>query len=340
MNNSSVANQSIDALVKALGNLDNRPVPTPEIYRPESGQAFTEYLDVFESYCARNFRGGSDLWGSQLGNFLEGDLLQAYRVLRVPGEGYNALKLKLVEWLASSQDKLEHEAKRKFTQACRAPDERIRLYAARLEKLFQVAYPRRSPDCSKSLRDKLIDTVPGRFREQLLTAQSIGATMGSDDLTWTKILVMASQFDARDYSREVPAETCYFANDSRVDNSYGSSTTCSKCLQVCTSEPSQDWARKPVEPKLEIPTGSKRDLNSEPRREPYPGSCFHCGKRGHVKKDCFRLKNACFTCGSESHRMADCPQRRSSRFGQRPNSFANPNSEPVGRRTLNSALPK
>ena len=75
------------------------------------------------------------------------------------------------------------------------------MFAARLEKLFRLAYPRRSTDANKTLREKFVDTVPGRFREQLLTAQAITQATNGSELSWPQMLSMAGQYDAKDFSR-------------------------------------------------------------------------------------------------------------------------------------------
>ena len=42
--------------------------------------------------------------------------------------------------------------------------------------------------------------------------------------------------------------------------------------------------------------------------------CHHCGKRGHIVRDCRYKSGACLICGSKDHLRRDCPNytRRSS----------------------------
>ena len=39
-------------------------------------------------------------------------------------------------------------------------------------------------------------------------------------------------------------------------------------------------------------------------------TCYECGKKGHTKNQCYRLKGGCFRCGNTEHRIAECPQVR------------------------------
>ncbi|GAV77086.1 zf-CCHC domain-containing protein [Cephalotus follicularis] len=38
------------------------------------------------------------------------------------------------------------------------------------------------------------------------------------------------------------------------------------------------------------------------------GTCYHCGRRGHLQKDCWRMNGLCLRCGAAGHMMKDCPK--------------------------------
>ena len=305
--------ESINLLVNALSNLDHRPVPSPEIFNPESGQSFNDFLLAFENYCESNFRGDKNLWGSQLGKFLDGELRDAYTALRVPGEPYGDLKRKLTDWLLSSKDKMEFEAKQKFKNARRATDERIRLYGARLQKYFQVAYPKRAIEGSKVLREKFIDTVPWRFKDRILTAQSVRLSMEEEELGFSKILAMASQYDARDFSKDKSGEECMNVEQSERESE-------SRGMKEVRDAPRRSEGNS-----------DGRGFSSSkysPSRPKYTDlECFYCKTVGHVRKDCRRLKNQCLVCGSDKHKVSDCPDRRSSGWDYRRGGYDSRRSE-------------
>ena len=349
-NNSSVC--TMDDLVSALGKLDLRPVPTPDTFDPNSGQSFSDFLETFEQYCKQNFRGDSKLWGSQLCKFISGDVRQAYDALKVPGEDYYELKGKLVDWLASSKDKLEYDSKQRFSEAKRNGGEAIRLYAARLQKIFQIAYPRRVAESSRALRDKFLDTVPGRFRDQVLTAESVRSTLDSAETGWSHILAMASKFDARDFSKGKPVDDCNW-----VESSRSGMCSCSSKSAVSTQEvwqvnagstPSAGRPSTDRTGNYTIERGeqgqrvfSKQGILS-PNRE-MAVECFYCGREGHMKRDCRKRLRQCFGCGSTEHRIAECTELRSTKQSR----MTGANLEKVGnvrgfesKEDLNSGLPK
>lgn len=187
---------SAEDVLQALSRLDNRSVPKPEAFDSASGQSFNQFLSTFEEYCQHTFRGSSTLWIGELGRLLKGDMSSAFEVLKVPGDSYNTLKKKLQKWRQDKRESYENDTKSRFTKAQRKPMESLRLYAARLEKSFRLAYPHRTVDASRTLRQKYFDTVPATFRKQLQTARSLSMSMNQRELSWETILTLASQQDA------------------------------------------------------------------------------------------------------------------------------------------------
>ncbi|GAV79370.1 zf-CCHC domain-containing protein [Cephalotus follicularis] len=38
------------------------------------------------------------------------------------------------------------------------------------------------------------------------------------------------------------------------------------------------------------------------------GACYHCGRKGHLQKDCWRMNRLCLRCGEAGHSVRDCPK--------------------------------
>ncbi|GAV82260.1 zf-CCHC domain-containing protein/zf-CCHC_4 domain-containing protein [Cephalotus follicularis] len=38
------------------------------------------------------------------------------------------------------------------------------------------------------------------------------------------------------------------------------------------------------------------------------GACYHCGHKGHLQKDCWRMNELCLRCGASGHSAKDCPK--------------------------------
>ena len=335
MGNNLGTNESMNLLVNALSNLDTRPVPTPRIFDPESGQSFQSFLESFENYCKRSFRGDDDLrhtsWGCELGKFLQGNLHEAYLALHIVGEPYEVLRHKMLDWVGSSKDRMVAEAKLKFSEAKRKPDEQMRLYAARLSKYYQVAYPNRVLSGKfKPLIEKYTKTVTGRMRDRILNTE---AALGDGELTWEKVLSIASKYDARDYSA--------------VANAYEVTNECMNVEEVAGGWHGPNVAgrgRRGAAPVLSganvYPVGQGNRYGDGLQRAPTNSparQCFRCQGIGHFARDCTmrapRLQ--CYVCGSTSHRAADCERR----FGYNPGNAGRASSPITASQNLNRGSP-
>lgn len=298
-NTFSTGNES--AILDALQRLDNRTVPKPEEFDADSGQSFETFISLFEEYCKYNYRGSSSLWIGEFGRLLKGDIKLAFDALKIPGDNYDAVKHKLVKWMADRREQIEVDTKRKFTTAKINVGESPSLYAARLEKKFRLAYPRREVETSRKLIQKYLDTVPDDFRNQLLAAKAMMRSMSQQDLTWSTVLFHACQYEMNSKRKLQPDPALTYVGDVHVDTS-GIHTYSSR------------W---PIVPG---PTA----LDSRTR-------CTHCQKEGHSRANCRKLLNQCYYCGSSDHRISSCPDRRNNRspFRERVTQVNNSPTQPT-----------
>ena len=310
---------SVNHLSQFFSRMDNRTMPKPEKYDLASGQPLKEFLSTFEEYCLNNYRGSKSLWTSELERFLEGSIHEAYLVLRVPGDSYSSIKKKLVKWCKDSQDVIRKDTLRKFEKAQFKPQESLRLYAARLERAFRLAYPSRNVEKSKTLRHKFMLTVPKTFRKHLATAQSI-RKMNGQELTWSNVLSLASEQDAQrglsdtvEEPEEIEVLSCAPPRRSvSLGRTGAPSDTRDAPRPFQFSPTAQDF-----QPSGNRNTGAaRRSASAHPAGRQWRGSffetrtCNYCKLVGHVKANCRRLNQLCLACGSADHRIATCPHRR------------------------------
>lgn len=319
---------STASLMQVLQRLDNRVIPKPEKFDVDSGQSFEQFFITFESYASETFRGDSSLWVGELGRFLVGEIHSAYNALRVSGDSYSVLRKKLLRWNTDCKEVRDKILKSRFSKARKLPDESFRLYAARLEKAFRLAYPMRGIEKSKALRQKYFDTVPRSFQRQLKTARSIALTMGSSDMTWSNILALASRQDAEEElsagsgeSKEKPmnwsaAVGLSKSRESKTGQSEyqdGEWTACCHSASLTGSGMSKPHPTPAGNSHSYYPTHESSYLN-----EPAPSyqiqneqrTCSYCHCVGHLRGDCRRFLNLCLLCGSPDHRISGCTRRR------------------------------
>ena len=268
-----------NAVLAALRQLDHRTVPRPEEFDPDSGQSFDVFLELFEDYCRNSFRGDPALWVGELGRLLRGDIKRAFDAKRIPGMRYEAMTRELRIWMAHRHKDLARDAKHRFGTARMEPGESCSLFAARLEKLYRLAYPMKSPRTSDNLLDRYLDTCPEGLRAQILAAQSMMRALSGRELSWEELVAQASQFDVH-------------AKRGRV----GPPPPLSAAVGVS-----------------ELPTYSSQwPLRGDPGTRPGgegPAWCEYCTIWGHDWADCRTRQRLCHNCGTPGHMAARCPTR-------------------------------
>ena len=287
-----------------LARLDNRSAPRPEPFDPESGQRFDAFTALFEEYCSCNFRGSSVLWLGELGSLLTGDVKRAFEALKAPGDDYFSVRGKLATWVNSRQEKMRLDIKHRFSSANMEMGESCSVFAARLEKLFRLAYPDRDIEASSTLRRKYLESVPSDLYGQLQTAINITKGLTSREITWANLLLHTCQYETaiRRDSSVVPPEPPVRA------------TPCSHQVASCCHQCGCSWEAYHASPVAKRSSHSAGDRTysqawARPGGKPVR-HCDYCSKDGHLRSECRKMNGRCFLCGAGDHRIAQCPQRR------------------------------
>lgn len=295
---------SVDQLADILSRFDKRTVPKPEPFDIASGHNFVDFLALFEEYCTNSFCGSSKLWVGELGRLLNGDMAVAFNALRSPSDSYEDIKTKLCKWHSESGDLRVKERKRVFSEATRNAGETTRLYAARLERLFKLAYPRKNVDSSSTLRDKFFKTVPPTLQQQISMMRNVGLSMQQSNITWSTVIVLAGAFDKEHSTPVYDVGSSVFV---------GAVASRSSVADAVTQYDGQGNAGLYVDQTERLPRSMGRQDQSGHNRNRRSASrnkvCFHCKKVGHIKEECWRFNGLCLACGSADHVISKCPSR-------------------------------
>lgn len=278
-------------LIDAIAQIDGRRAPKPEEFDLSSGRSFQSFLMSFEEYCSHTFKGSSSLWSSELKLFLKGTILQAFEALHAPGEPYGDLKKRLLQFSDESQELIDRANRKKFEQITMRSREPLRLYAARIERDFRLAHPRKRVNVSSTLTNKFLETVPSSVKRHILNTKSI-FTLQGHAFDWNLMLKLISSYEVdkidSDPIRTEPDVTEVWA----------------------TTSPMSDFSASAV--RQYTPKSSYFPQSREFRSTSYsPGPCSYCKRPSHNRDECWRLNRRCLACGSPDHRIAQCSRRRS-----------------------------
>lgn len=333
---------TIDKLVHVMSKFDTRQVPSIERFDEDSGEKLDKYLIRFERYCEINFKGDRTFWIGELERKVgEGKTLEAFQAVRDSGDTYDELKEKLLEWNANFEEIRKKKNKQKFQRATYVKNESLSLYCSRLERLFRLAYPSKDIQTSKTLLDKYCDTIPKKMRK-LLKSRICDHKYLDEKVKWAMIKKWARTQDVeRDLEEdedEVEDKEIIISIGSEINNTrrYQEKKTKDVSTQYSTIE-FKPFTGKVYVPEEYSPAYEPRQVGYNRRSENqwrgggrgqwsygggnrYPRfnrpseqlrqrsvTCYHCGKWGHVQRDCNERRSECFVCGSVDHFARDCP---------------------------------
>jgi hypothetical protein len=177
-----------ERLLDALERLDSRTVPVPEPYDSATGYSFWAFLVGFEEYCQHRFMGDDKNWVGELSGLLVGEKQKALLAHRSPGESCSLIKTKMLCWYDESKQHREAGSRAMFSKATKAQGETIRLYAARLENSFRMAYPKKCVRSRQTLQDKFLGSIPHKFWKQIKSAMSLTRSVEKKPLSWSQIV--------------------------------------------------------------------------------------------------------------------------------------------------------
>ena len=336
---------------RMIAGVDTRSVPDQAPFDERSGEDLSRYLAKFENYCNSRYKGSRDLWIGELERHLTGKTLEGFKALRDAQDTYERAKAKLLEWHSRSARERKEEHRREFKKTQYQRQDGIYLHGVRLERMFRTAYPDRDVETSRRLRDKFMQTMPenvGRMCRQHVTDKQAQGQM----VTWTQLQTYAKECDK-----------CL--REDKATEGAGEEEIVIHLGQETKSQPRKParWSDRSfykAESRGNAGGGQRKGTRYDPpawnqsdhKREftrPYFEStggrqtqiqkCFHCGRLGHIARECRRRLGQCFGCGGKGHLVRNCSQSRGYRRSQSVPPNRRPYSQKDRRVRSNSRAP-
>lgn len=314
--NKGKRDRKVKDLVEVLNNLDTRKVLRMSKFDEKGEENLEDYLEKFEYFCLNNYKGSEDYWIEELESQLAGRLLDGMKSLKCYTRTYKELKEKLIILYNDQREIRNQKNKKRFKNAQMKQNEQLYLFTTRLEGLYKTAYPKHSVNKSKTLFNKLKESLPSKSREALNTQiMTINLHGRKIDCNWNFIQNWARLADMENEnenscdeseikkSREI---TINLSSSKTKGQSVDGNKTDNTKSRWINQEKNNDDCSVPV---CNVLSHQKQYRPQQRRFERInfrAQQCVVCYKYGHNERNCRRRLNQCYLCGSGDHFVRSC----------------------------------
>lgn len=299
---SSLEDSRVDSDIKMVVNALNRKgCPRPEPYSLDSGRSFARFLKAFESYCSSRYsREARDLWTSELGRYLVGEIKEVFDAMNGADLRYRDIKTQLTMWHSEARERISSGRRSQFRRASPKPGESLKIYAIRLEYLYRAAYPKQKTIHGKDLHRQLMKTIPSDVAEALEKDLALLKAASGRKSTWQDIRSLLEIQDKTMRRQQtmsssavppstVPSSAVPLNHNSGDGSPWKGASTTYLSMEV----------QAPGRPSEKRETQRNHSIGNQP-------FCGWCRKDNHSYEYCRRRLNLCLRCGAADHKVAQC----------------------------------
>ena len=232
------------------------------------------FFREFEEYAAQRFGPSEASWLPRLGQYLAEPLGRLYLDMRSVGASYRDIKGSLVEcYGAQVGSKTSLDYMQEFHQTVYDPKGGIPALVCRLQALSRRAYQGLPEDTLGELvKQQCWKVLPEHLRTPLQFQ-----SLASPGMTISELIRLGLALQRSDL-----ASAHLFPI-----RSAGS---------VGGPPPTTSASPFPAQGSSEVGAVAEG-----------PKRCDHCGRKGHLRRECYRLNRVCYGCGERGHFRARCP---------------------------------
>src|SRR5215469_15224178 len=337
----------MSVLIQDLMNTRRSKVIPPGKYRTDGGEPLLVYLKRFEDYVKHTYPGSQSGMTFLLENYLQGHILEVYKLSLQTTTDYPEIKELLLKW---EKNRLKTKGERyaqDYKNIVRRPDESIQLYAMRFIALAEKAFPGSDVRTLPTVRDKFIGELPANVqasvRSSIISLETImGLKVQWDNLVViveTSLAQLAQETNVPSLINPEPpiinlektaAETCMWATQGVLPQpplTYAQKLKLPQVQQPATpkppkknpniqanqnnQQPNNSQGAKPKAPKIHVnySQGKPSRGQSPSSNAPSRGQSPSSNAGSNRSSSPNSNGDFCSYCRREGHRIINCPQR-------------------------------
>lgn len=196
-------------LFRMLSNIRQpKEAVSPGTFSGKESTSLRVFLEDFENYFHIKYDGNERQQSQLLGQHLDGSAKQAYDAMDGRRLHYSLLKPELLNWYSGERSSIRNKNESEFRKARMMPNDSLKIFAMRLERLATVAFADSWKEQDRQLCRKFRKCVPEGFRRVLAEGERSLALYGKQrKLDWSNMLKLAESEDRHRRERKEDQST-------------------------------------------------------------------------------------------------------------------------------------
>jgi hypothetical protein len=283
-----------------------RKVVVPPVFCMDGKSSLSSFFAVFEQYFAHKYTGTEYDRTQLLGDFLEGKLLDVYKIKGGRKLKYKNMKQNLKTWYDKQKVGSRNFWRSQLETATIGEGEAVDIFGLRLTELAELAYPSSKAEGAKYLRKYFMRNLNTRVVEKLIDMERTmyASNKREKHMSFNNLVEMACKI-AKDCRSEVTISWTrpkqMFPNSKYSDHQANYSDHQAKYSDHQAKYSGHQDKYSDHQAKDSSTTSSLTFGRTTDKR------CYYCKRTGHVRKDCWRASKSCLICGNDHH-MEKCPK--------------------------------